>query len=101
MALVLKTLNNPFFIEMQRGAEEAAKALNVDLTVQAAERETDVDKQMQIIENLIQAKVQRAGGHAVWIARGRARDRQGQPGEHPGRGRRHAAGRESGGGRRA
>ena len=42
---------------MQRGAEEAAKALNVDLTVQAAERETDVDKQMQIIENLIQAKV--------------------------------------------
>lgn len=57
VALVLKTLNNPFFIEMQRGAEEAAKALNVDLTVQAAERETDVDKQMQIIENLIQAKV--------------------------------------------
>jgi len=57
IALVLKTLNNPFFIEMQRGAEEAAKALNVELTVQAAERETDVDKQMQIIENLIQAKV--------------------------------------------
>ena len=57
VALVLKTLNNPFFIEMQRGAEEAAKTLNVDLTVQAAERETDVDKQMQIIENLIQAKV--------------------------------------------
>jgi ribose transport system substrate-binding protein len=58
VALVLKTLNNPFFIEMQRGAEEAAKTLNVDLTVQAAERETDVDKQMQIIENLIQARVQ-------------------------------------------
>jgi ribose transport system substrate-binding protein len=57
IALVLKTLNNPFFIEMQRGAEEAAKTLNVALTVQAAERETDVDKQMQIIENLIQAKV--------------------------------------------
>ena len=38
IALVLKTLNNPFFIEMQRGAEEAAKALNVELTVQAAER---------------------------------------------------------------
>ena len=57
IALVLKTLNNPFFIEMQRGAEEAAKSLNVELTVQAAERETDVDKQMQIIEDLIQAKV--------------------------------------------
>ena len=57
VALVLKTLNNPFFVDMQRGAEEAAKRLNVDLVVQAAERETDVEKQMQIIENLIQARV--------------------------------------------
>ncbi|MGH9347528.1 MAG: sugar ABC transporter substrate-binding protein [Vicinamibacterales bacterium] len=57
VALVLKTLNNPFFIDMQRGAEDAAKRLNVDLLVQAAERETDVEKQMQIIENLIQARV--------------------------------------------
>lgn len=57
VALVLKTLNNPFFIEMQRGAEGAAKTLNVDLVVQAAEREVDVERQMQIIENLIQAKV--------------------------------------------
>ena len=57
VALVLKTLNNPFFIDMQRGAEAAAKTLNVDLVVQAAEREVDVERQMQIIENLIQAKV--------------------------------------------
>jgi ribose transport system substrate-binding protein len=57
VALVLKTLNNPFFIDMQRGAEEAARSLGVDLVVQAAERETDVEKQMQIIENLIQARV--------------------------------------------
>lgn len=57
VALVLKTLNNPFFIDMQRGAEDAARRLNVDLLVQAAERETDVEKQMQIIENLIQARV--------------------------------------------
>jgi ribose transport system substrate-binding protein len=57
VALVLKTLNNPFFIDMQRGAQDAAKRLGVDLVVQAAERETDVEKQMQIIENLIQARV--------------------------------------------
>jgi ribose transport system substrate-binding protein len=57
IALVLKTLNNPFFIDMQKGAEEAAKKLGVNLIVQAAEREVDVEKQMQIIENLIQAKV--------------------------------------------
>jgi ribose transport system substrate-binding protein len=57
VALVLKTLNNPFFIDMQRGAESAAKKLGLRLTVQAAEREVDVEKQMQIIENLIQSKV--------------------------------------------
>jgi ribose transport system substrate-binding protein len=57
IGLVLKTLNSPFFIEMQKGAEEAAKRLDVDLIVQAAEREVDVEKQMQIIENLIQARV--------------------------------------------
>src|SRR5574338_1310787 len=57
VALVLKTLNNPFFIDMQKGAEEAARRLDVDLTVQAAERETDVEKQMQIIENLVQTGV--------------------------------------------
>jgi ribose transport system substrate-binding protein len=57
IALVLKTANNPFFIEMQKGAEETAKRLGVNLIVQAAEREVDVEKQMQIIENLIQARV--------------------------------------------
>lgn len=57
IALVVKTLNNPFFNDMQKGAEEAAKQLNVNLLVQAAEREVDVEKQMQIIENLIQSKV--------------------------------------------
>ncbi len=57
VALVLKTLNNPFFIDMKKGAEDAATRLGVNLIVQAAEREVDVDKQMQIIENLIQSKV--------------------------------------------
>jgi ribose transport system substrate-binding protein len=57
IALVVKTLNNPFFNDMQKGAEEAAKTANVNLLVQAAEREIDVEKQMQIIENLIQSKV--------------------------------------------
>lgn len=57
VALVVKTLNNPFFLEMQKGAEEAAKQAGVNLVVQAAEREVDVERQMQIIENLIQRKV--------------------------------------------
>ncbi len=57
VALVLKTLNSPFFIEMQRGAEDAARRLDIDLVVQAAEREVDVERQMQIVENLIQTRV--------------------------------------------
>ena len=57
VALVLKTLNSPFFIDMQRGAQEAASRLKVELVVQAADREVDVEKQMQIIENLIQTGV--------------------------------------------
>jgi len=57
VALVMKTLNNPFFMDMQLGAEEAAQRLQLPLIVQAAERELDVEKQMQIIENLIQRKV--------------------------------------------
>ncbi len=57
VALVLKTLNHPFFVDMRRGAQEAADRLGVTLQVQAAEREIDVEKQMQIVENLIQTGV--------------------------------------------
>jgi ribose transport system substrate-binding protein len=57
VALVLKTLNSPFFIEMQRGAQDAAQRIGVDLVVQAAEREVDVERQMQIVENLIQSRI--------------------------------------------
>lgn len=57
VAFVMKTLNHPFFLDMQRGAQEAAAAANIDLVVQAAEREIDVEKQVQIIENLLQTGI--------------------------------------------
>jgi ribose transport system substrate-binding protein len=57
IALVVKTLNHPFFIDMEKGARKAADSLGVELLVQAPEREIDVEKQMQIIENLIERKV--------------------------------------------
>ena len=57
VALVVKTLNNPFFVEMEKGARAAADSLGLELIVQAPEREIDVEKQMQIIENLIERKV--------------------------------------------
>jgi ribose transport system substrate-binding protein len=57
VALVLKTLNHPFFVDMRRGAQEAADRLGVTLQVQAAEREIDVEKQMQIVENMLQTGI--------------------------------------------
>ena len=57
VALVMKTLNNPFFVEMEQGARAAADSLGLELVVQAPEREIDVEKQMQIVENLIQRRV--------------------------------------------
>jgi ribose transport system substrate-binding protein len=57
VAFVLKTLNSPYFNDMQRGAQKAADTLGVDLVVQAADREIDVERQMQIVENVIQSGV--------------------------------------------
>src|SRR5471032_1713575 len=58
VALILKTLNHPYFVDMRRGAQEAADRLGVTLQVQAADREIDVEKQMQIVENMIQTGIQ-------------------------------------------
>ncbi len=57
VALVVKTLNNQFFIDMEAGAQAAADSLGLELIVQAPEREIDVERQMQIVENLIQRDV--------------------------------------------
>jgi ABC-type sugar transport system substrate-binding protein len=69
VALVLKTLNHPFFVDMRRGAQEAADRLGVTLQVQAAEREIDVEKQMQIVENLIQTGIRRCASRRAARAR--------------------------------
>jgi ribose transport system substrate-binding protein len=57
VALVPKTMNNPFFVDMVRGAQAAADSLGVQLVVQAPERELDPNGQMQIVENLLQRGV--------------------------------------------
>ena len=57
IAFVPKALNSPFWGQMQAAAEAEADALGVDLVSLAADRETDVERQYQIIENLIEQKV--------------------------------------------
>lgn len=65
IGLVMKTLTNPFFIEMEKGARRAEKELGVELLVKTAAQETSIEQQIQIVEDLIAAKV-----HAIVIAPG-------------------------------
>jgi len=53
----MKTLTNPFFIEMEKGARRAEQALNIELVVKTAAQETSIEQQIQIVEDLIAAKV--------------------------------------------
>lgn len=57
IALVMKTLTNPFFIEMEQGARQAEQELDIQLLVKTTAQETSIEQQISIIEELIQADV--------------------------------------------
>lgn len=57
VAFFVKTLNNPFFVTMQQGAEKAAKDLGLEVFVDGPPAETEVEKQVAMIENAIVSKV--------------------------------------------
>ena len=57
IALIMKTMSNPFFQTMEKGAKEEAGKLGIDLSSQAADKETDDEKQAGIVENAIAKKV--------------------------------------------
>jgi ribose transport system substrate-binding protein len=57
IALVMKTLTNPFFVEMEKGARKAEKEFDINLIVKTGAQETSVDQQITIIEELITQKV--------------------------------------------
>lgn len=65
VALVMKTLSNPFFVEMEKGARQAEKDLGIKLVVRTAAQETSIEQQIQIVDDLIQQKV-----NAIVIAPG-------------------------------
>jgi fructose transport system substrate-binding protein len=50
VTLITKTATNPFFIAMQKGAEEAGKANNVEITTAAGKEDGDEATQIQAIE---------------------------------------------------
>ncbi|WP_208948372.1 substrate-binding domain-containing protein [Segnochrobactrum spirostomi] len=57
VALVMKTLTNPFFAEMERGARQAAAEEGANILVKAASKETSIDQQIGIIDALVHDKV--------------------------------------------
>jgi ribose transport system substrate-binding protein len=57
IGLVMKTLTNPFFVEMEKGARRAEKELGVDLQVKTAAQETSIEQQIQIVDDMIAAKM--------------------------------------------
>ncbi|MEA4926003.1 MAG: substrate-binding domain-containing protein [Syntrophomonadaceae bacterium] len=57
IALVMKNLTNPFFVEMEKGARQAEKDFNINLIVKTGDQETSVDQQINIVEALIKEKV--------------------------------------------
>lgn len=65
VGLVMKTLTNPFFVEMEKGARRAEKELGITLTVKTAAQETSIEQQIQLVEDLIVARV-----NAIVIAPG-------------------------------
>lgn len=57
IGLVMKTLTNPFFIEMEKGARRAETELGITLQVRTAAQETSIEQQIQIVNDLVAAKV--------------------------------------------
>lgn len=57
IGLVMKTLTNPFFVEMEKGARKAEKDLGIRLLVKTAAQETSIEQQIQLVNDLIAAKV--------------------------------------------
>jgi ribose transport system substrate-binding protein len=56
IGLVMKTLTNPFFVEMEKGARRAEQELGIALKVATAAQETSIEQQIQLLEDLIAAK---------------------------------------------
>jgi ribose transport system substrate-binding protein len=57
IALVLKTQTNPFFIAMEKGARRAEKEFGIKLITRGGSQETYIQEQIQIMEDVIDSKV--------------------------------------------
>jgi len=58
VALIMKTLTNPFFVDMEKGARKAQQESRIELRVRTATQETSIEQQIQLVANEIRDKVQ-------------------------------------------
>ncbi|MGI6175060.1 MAG: substrate-binding domain-containing protein [Christensenellales bacterium] len=63
IAFIVKTLNNPYFIQMEDGLKQAVaayaeKGITINYSYQGPEKETDSEKLVQMFENAVTQKVQ-------------------------------------------
>jgi len=68
VALVMKTLTNPFFTEMEKGARKAESEFGINLLVRTGAQETSIEQQISIVEDLINSGIDAiviAPGHSV------------------------------------
>lgn len=54
----MKTLTNPFFVEMERGTRRAQQESKIDLQVRTATQETSIEQQIQLVHDAVGAKAQ-------------------------------------------
>lgn len=57
IALVMKTLTSPFFVEMEKGARRAEAEFGIELLAKTSTQETSVEQQIAIVDQLTRAKV--------------------------------------------
>lgn len=53
----MKTLTNPFFIDMEKGARQAENEFGINLIVKTGAKETSIEQQIAIVEDAITTKV--------------------------------------------
>jgi ribose transport system substrate-binding protein len=56
VTLIMKTLTNPFFVEMERGARKAQQETRIDLQVRTATLETSIEQQIQLVDDAVKGK---------------------------------------------
>ncbi|MDO5092371.1 MAG: sugar ABC transporter substrate-binding protein [Propionibacteriaceae bacterium] len=56
IAYIVKAMSDEFWTDMRAGAEEYAAANDIELTFQAPDKETDVERQIQMVENALVSK---------------------------------------------